>query len=592
MAKDDVARLAVLIEANTKSYENAMIRLEKKTGKAMRASSKSVRTLDNRMKVLQAGAIKTASTFARVFGAGVLTAGLFGISGAIGEVIAGASRLADAADKVGLTTEALQRLRFAAEQGGVATRTMDMAMQRFSRRVGEAAQGKGELVQTLKKYNVEVRDTNGNVRDQVEILKDLADRIRDAGSDQERLAIAFKAFDSEGAALVNTLRGGAEALGEVMGQANILADEQIRNAKRLDDEWTAFATNMSTNVRGSILSVVSLISGLSEQLKGLADKSTATLEADLARLQGLRAQFGGPGAGVTDLEIETQAELERRRAAGGGDISVGSLGGLNGPITAPESEVGGGVTKQIDSAKQLIEALELEISLIGKSAVEVEKLNALRAAGTDATEAQKAAILALIETKNAETDANKKLISMQAELEAGYERAGAAIGSVMGDIVSGAKTAEEAMKDLLQQLSLVAAKQALLGIIDNAGMEDNALIKGILNGLGIVGKRASGGPVAAGRPYVVGERGPEMFVPNISGKIVPNAANGNGGGPGAAGGRLDVRVISEVRNGNLVPVMTEISGQVAGQAIRQSVPGMIDTQAPVATAAASRSFRL
>ena len=34
--------------------------------------------------------------------------------------------------------------------------------------------------------------------------------------------------------------------------------------------------------------------------------------------------------------------------------------------------------------------------------------------------------------------------------------------------------------------------------------------------------RAMGGPVTAGRPYIVGERGPELFMPNISGTVVNN----------------------------------------------------------------------
>ncbi|MBR8084565.1 phage tail tape measure protein [Burkholderia vietnamiensis] len=42
--------------------------------------------------------------------------------------------------------------------------------------------------------------------------------------------------------------------------------------------------------------------------------------------------------------------------------------------------------------------------------------------------------------------------------------------------------------------------------------------------------RASGGPVADGTAYMVGERGPEMFVPNQSGSIVPNHALGSNGG--------------------------------------------------------------
>ena len=42
------------------------------------------------------------------------------------------------------------------------------------------------------------------------------------------------------------------------------------------------------------------------------------------------------------------------------------------------------------------------------------------------------------------------------------------------------------------------------------------------------GARASGGPVAGGLSYLVGERGPELFVPGGSGSIVPNGATGGG----------------------------------------------------------------
>jgi len=38
--------------------------------------------------------------------------------------------------------------------------------------------------------------------------------------------------------------------------------------------------------------------------------------------------------------------------------------------------------------------------------------------------------------------------------------------------------------------------------------------------------RAAGGPVSGGSPYIVGERGPELFVPGSSGSIVPNGRMG------------------------------------------------------------------
>jgi phage-related protein len=42
------------------------------------------------------------------------------------------------------------------------------------------------------------------------------------------------------------------------------------------------------------------------------------------------------------------------------------------------------------------------------------------------------------------------------------------------------------------------------------------------------GGRAMGGPVASGTSYVVGERGPELFVPNTAGTIIPNGGSGGG----------------------------------------------------------------
>ncbi|WP_137923953.1 phage tail tape measure protein [Cupriavidus sp. 2SB] len=57
-----------------------------------------------------------------------------------------------------------------------------------------------------------------------------------------------------------------------------------------------------------------------------------------------------------------------------------------------------------------------------------------------------------------------------------------------------------------------------------------------------IGLRAAGGPVSAGQPYIVGEVGPELFVPPASGNIVPNSALG---GAGAAGGG-DVTIIQNI----------------------------------------------
>ena len=56
----------------------------------------------------------------------------------------------------------------------------------------------------------------------------------------------------------------------------------------------------------------------------------------------------------------------------------------------------------------------------------------------------------------------------------------------------------------------------------------NILGGGIFGAIGGLFK-ADGGPVTGGSPYVVGEKGPELFVPGSSGNIIPNHAMGGGG---------------------------------------------------------------
>lgn len=59
----------------------------------------------------------------------------------------------------------------------------------------------------------------------------------------------------------------------------------------------------------------------------------------------------------------------------------------------------------------------------------------------------------------------------------------------------------------------------------------NGFVTDILTGK-FFGGLAAGGPARAGTPYIVGEQGPELFVPGANGMIVPNGAGGMGGGGG------------------------------------------------------------
>ncbi|MGB5335008.1 MAG: hypothetical protein WBN07_05280 [Woeseiaceae bacterium] len=196
-----------------------------------------------------------------------------------------ADAIAKTADRVGVSIEGLQRLRYAAKATGVEERTLEMALQRFARRTGEAAQGTGELVKEFERLRIPLRDANGNMRTTEEILLDYADAVQAAESDQEKLRLSFKAFDSEGAALVNTLRNGSEGMRDLMERADelglVIDENTVRASERLNQAWEDFTTRVSVGFKKAVLEVV----GAMDRLAGNY-RTVESLEAALEEKRG------------------------------------------------------------------------------------------------------------------------------------------------------------------------------------------------------------------------------------------------------------------------------------------------------------------
>ena len=90
-------------------------------------------------------------------------------------------------------------------------------------------------------------------------------------------------------------------------------------------------------------------------------------------------------------------------------------------------------------------------------------------------------------------------------------------------------------------------------------MVTQRLASGIATFLGAppIPGRAIGGPVSSGSPYVVGEKGPELFVPHASGTIVPNNKMGSSGGGGSGSVTVNYNIAAGVSRAELVPILDQ-----------------------------------
>jgi len=176
-----------------------------------------------------------------------------------------ANQIGKVSDRLGISVEALQQFRVAAEDGAnMLANQADIALQRFTRQLGEAAQGTGALLAVLEDYNIEIRNADGSVRSVTEVFADYADAVAGAESSQEQLRLAFVAFQSEGAPLVNVLREGSEGwavYAERAREAGILTSAQTDEAQRLDDEMAQLSRTVRNDLATAFINLGPAISG-------------------------------------------------------------------------------------------------------------------------------------------------------------------------------------------------------------------------------------------------------------------------------------------------------------------------------------------
>ena len=175
--------------------------------------------------------------------------------------------LGKTASKLGVNVEFLQQMRFAAEQTGIETRTLDMGLQRFIRRVAEAAKGTGEAKGALQQLGIEFKNADGSARDIQDILFDVADGLANTSSEGERVRLAFKFFDSEGVALVNTLKGGSVELKKFFNEAEnlgiLISSDTTKKAEAFNDQLNIIKrqfTAITQNLVGAFLPVLQDVS--------------------------------------------------------------------------------------------------------------------------------------------------------------------------------------------------------------------------------------------------------------------------------------------------------------------------------------------
>lgn len=151
-----------------------------------------------------------------------------------------------------------------------------------------------------------------------------------------------------------------------------------------------------------------------------------------------------------------------------------------------------------------------------------------------------------------------KLLDEQGKVarEAGQITAGAFENAILSG---------EKLRDTLQALA-----QDLLRLLFRQQITE-PLAKGIGSFFKTLPFFANGGPITGNQPAIVGERGPELFVPSTSGRIISNSAMRSGGAATAMGGvTVNYNIAAGVTKGELVPIL-----EAERKRLKAEIPDMV-----------------
>ena len=232
-ALDKTEAVFAKVEAQFKKIGSAVNSVKKRFPTLSKAASKSMSVVSGAMKGVVGIVFNLKSAF-------VSLAGAAGIGLLVKSSLDATDSLGKTAAKIGVTTEALASMRYAAKLTGVETATMDMALQRFTRRAAEAAMGTGEAKDALKELGLNASALLKMPLEQQ--MGELAGAFENVATDADKVRLAMKLFDSEGVALVNTLGLGKEGLMQMAAEAGrlglALSQDAVTGVEKANDAFT------------------------------------------------------------------------------------------------------------------------------------------------------------------------------------------------------------------------------------------------------------------------------------------------------------------------------------------------------------------
>lgn len=540
---------------------------------------------------------------------------------AVKGAIDNADELSKTAQKVGVTTEALSRLNYAASLSDVSLGQLSTGLGRLTAGMSQIAQGSGgQAKMAFDALEISALNSAGQLRGTDEVLGDVAERFGRMEDGATKTALAIALFGRSGADLIPMLNMGKSGLADLAAEADRLGITLDTNTGRAAEQFNDTITRVQATFQGVINKVMqgalpalnqfgdkladpqfassaqAIGTAIVDAMSRAIDAVNGTVDA-MSRLRSTMAwlndtdMFGnaidrGNGAGKEFQRFNTEDEAKALLADA---LKSGETGGpgsdfYTGIFGAPASEIAASAeqvatafepvitnTKEAAAGASALKAAMSEGKAVFESTrtpaeaygLEVERLNALLQKGAIDQDTYNRAVLQAQDTfQKAELAGNQLASTLSSSL-----------ANVFSSVVDGSKSAVEAVGDLLKSLGQMLINQGFQALIGGLFGGGGGGMGGIFGGLfggggglklgfnGIPGF-ADGTNFAPGGLALVGERGPELVNLPRGSQVIPNDELGGGGTTisiSITGSRQDAAEIAREVNRVLPDAMARVN---------------------------------
>lgn len=241
--------------------------------------------------------------------------------------------LGEMAEQIGISAKHLQGLQFAAVQGGVKLEQLETGVSKFSKKLGDAANGNKEMIESLDRLGVKILDGNGKLRPTSDTMSDIAASILKIEEPSKRAAAMVEWFGKSGQKMTTILGEMSKGL-DVMAYAAkhagaMISDEAIDKLDKLAD--AAARAQLKTRALFAENMAVPLTEALDLVTRKI-DNLTAKLSTAMSSLVAFLSAVGNPGAFIAGGLMPTEREklpgqiADKRKALDDARISAARLG--------------------------------------------------------------------------------------------------------------------------------------------------------------------------------------------------------------------------------------------------------------------------